>query len=60
VWHESSLDVQKHSEVLAGLINGNDVHHSEWELGVSSYLVVNFDQSFLVFNDLSNFIIRKS
>ena len=60
VRHEPSFDVIHDSVVLVGLLNGYNVHNSERELGVSPYLVVNFDQSFLVFNDLSNFIVRQS
>ena len=48
----ATLGVVEDSEVLSGLLNGNNVHDAEGESGVSSDFVVNLDQSFLILNDL--------
>jgi hypothetical protein len=45
VWLESSSDVEEHSEVLVGLVDGDDIHASEWESWVSSDLTVDLDVS---------------
>ena len=55
VWLESSLDVIEDSEVLVGLLNGDNVHGSEWESWVSSDLAVNLDQTLLILDDLGAF-----
>merc|ERR1711990_1021603 len=52
VWVESSLGVHKDSEVLVGLLDGENIHVSEWESWVSSDSSVNLDETFLVLNDL--------
>jgi hypothetical protein len=49
---ETSLDVVKDAEVLAGLLNGDDVHEAEGEPVVFSFSVVNFDIGTLVLADL--------
>ena len=54
----STFHVVEDSEELASLLNGDDVHNTEWELGVSSDLVVDLDESFLVFNDLNSLLTR--
>lgn len=60
VWVELSLGVDEDSEVLVGLLDGDDVHGSEWESVVSSDLSVNLDETFLVVGDSSGFISGKS
>jgi len=60
VWLESSLDVIKDSEVLVGLLNGDNIHGSEREFWVSSDLAVNLDQTFLILDDLSSFLVGHS
>ena len=45
VWLESSSDVEEHSEVLVGLVDGDDIHASEWESWVSSDLTIDLDVS---------------
>ena len=52
VWLESSLDVIEDSEVFVGLLNGDNVHGSEWESWVSSDLTINLDQTLLILDDL--------
>lgn len=56
----SALHVVENSEVLSSLFNGNGVHDTEWESGVSSHFVVNLDQSFLVLNNLDGLLSGKS
>ena len=60
MWLESSLDVIKDSEVLVGLLNGDNIHSSEWEFWVSSDLAVNLDQTFLILDDLGGFHVGHS
>ena len=60
MWLESSLDVIKDSEVLVGLLDGDNIHSSEWEFWVSSDLAVNLDQTFLILNDLGSFHVGHS
>ena len=45
---ESSLNVIEHTIVLIGLHNRNHIHNSNWELGITSDLVVDFEASLLV------------
>lgn len=54
----SSLHVVEDSEVLAGSLDRHNVHDTERELGVSSDLAVDLDESFLVFNDLYCLLTR--
>lgn len=42
---KTPLDVEHDSEVLPGLFDGDDIHEAGGELGVSSDLVVNLDES---------------
>ena len=53
---EAALNVIKHAEILAGLLNGDDVHESKGEPVVSSFSVVNFDIGTLVLADLQAFL----
>ena len=55
---EFTLGVEEDSEMFVGLLNGDNVHGSEWESEVSSDLSVNLDETFLVVCDLSGFISR--
>lgn len=57
---ESTLDVEEDSEVLVGLVNGDNVHVSEWESVVSSDLSVNLDVSILVVGNLSALVSGES
>jgi len=54
----STLDVVEDSEVFSSSVNGDNVHNTEWESGVSSDLAVDLDESFLVFNDLNSLLTR--
>lgn len=53
---ESALHVVKNTEELAGLFNGDNVHHAEGEPGVSSNFAVNLNHAFLVLNDLDHLL----
>ena len=55
-----SLDVVENSEVLTGFLNGDNVHNSERESGVSSDFAIDLDQAFLVLNDFHGFLSAKS
>jgi hypothetical protein len=57
---ETTLDVVKNAEVLAGLLNGNDVHEAEGEPVVLSFSVVNFDIGTLVLADLDALLAGES
>jgi len=35
---EAALGVVEHAEVLVGLLNGDDIHESTWEVGVGAHL----------------------
>ena len=59
-WLETSLDVVKDSEVLVGLGDLNDVLETEWELGVSSDLTVDLDQTFSLSADFDRFLAGES
>lgn len=52
---ESSLNVEKNSEVLTRLVNGKDVHQTSGVLNVSSDLAVDFNTSFVVVDDHDSF-----
>lgn len=54
----STFHVVEDSEVLSSSFNGDDVHDTKRELGVSSDLGVDLDESFLVFNDLNSLLTR--
>ena len=47
----AAFDVVKNSEVFASLVDGEHVHEATWEGGVSDDSVVDFDESFFVFDD---------
>lgn len=53
---EAALDVVEDSKVLSSLVNGNNVHESEREAGVSPCSVVNLDVGVLVSADLQHFL----
>jgi len=57
---ESALDIKKDSEVLVGLLDGDDVHVSERESGVSSVLTIDLNKTFLVLDDLSSLLSVES
>ncbi len=57
---ESALHVVKNSEVLAGFLNGDDVHHAEGIPVVSSDFAVDFDETLLVVHNLNNFLSAQS
>lgn len=59
-WLETSLDVVEDSEVLVGLGDLNDVLETEWELGVSSDLTVDLDQTFSLSADFDCFLAGES
>lgn len=54
----STFHVVEDSEVLSSSVDGDDVHDTKRELGVSSDLAVDLDESFLVFNDLNSLLTR--
>ena len=54
---EASLDVVEHAEVLAGLVNGDDVHEASGEPMVTSVLVINLDVGRLVLADLDALLV---
>ena len=60
VWVVLSSGVDEDSEMLVGLLDGDDVHNSEWESEVLSDLTVNLDESLLVVGNSSGFISGKS
>ena len=57
---ESSLDIEEDSEVLVGLLNGDNVHLTKRVSVVSSDLAVDLDETLLVVDDLSGFISGES
>ena len=48
---ESALFVVQKSVVFAGLDDGQYVHDTDWEFGVSSDLVINFETCLLILGD---------
>mmetsp|Transcript_68359 Transcript_68359/g.79592 ORF Transcript_68359/g.79592 Transcript_68359/m.79592 type:complete len:219 (-) Transcript_68359:210-866(-) len=56
---ESSLNVEEHSEVFTGLVDGDDVHKTSWVSGVSSDFAVNLDTTFVVVNDNLGLSVRQ-
>jgi len=48
---ESSLDIEEHSEVFTGFIDGDDIHKTSRVFGIASDLAVDFDASFVVVDD---------
>jgi len=52
---EATLDVVEDAEVLAGLVDGHDVHKSEGESVISTDSVVNLNVVVLVSADLHGF-----
>ena len=60
-WLEAALDVVEHTEELTSLVDANNILETNWELGVTSDLVVDFDiVGTLVLNDLEDFLAVKS
>ena len=59
-WLETSLDIVEDAEVLVGLGDLNDVLETEWELGVSSDLAINLDQTFSLSADFDRFLAGES
>jgi len=57
---ETALGVVEDAEVLAGLVDGDDILEAEWVLGVSPDLVVNKDVGVLVFADLVGLLLAES
>lgn len=57
---ESTFNIMENSEMLVGLLDGDNVHLTKWESVVSSDLTVNLNQSFFILNDLSSLISGKS
>lgn len=58
---ETSLDVVKHTEVLTGLVDGNDILETNGVLGVTSDFVVDSDVvGTLVTDDLDDLLAGKS
>ena len=57
---ESTFNIMENSEMLVGLLDGDNVHLTKWESVVSSDLSVNLNQSFFILNDLSSLISGKS
>jgi len=57
---ETSLDIVEDAEVLVGLGDLNDVLETEWELGVSSDLAINLDQTFSLSADFDRFLAGES
>lgn len=55
----ATLGIVEDSEVLASLLNANNVHNTERESGISSDFVVNLDKTFLILNDLHGFLTRQ-
>ena len=47
----SSLNVVEESEVLTSLVDGEDVHESARESGVSSDSVIDLDETFSILDD---------
>jgi len=60
VWHETTLNVVEHAEVLASLVKGDDVHEAEWVLVVTLDLAINLDLVLLVLHDLKSLLLGKS
>jgi len=58
--HESSLDVVEESVVLFTLFEVEDVHQTDWELWISSELVVDTDGTFLILGDEGGFSAGES
>lgn len=48
---EATLDVIEHPVVLVGLDDCHYVHHTDWELDVTSDFIINLDPCLLVLND---------
>lgn len=53
---ESTFDIKEDSEVLVSSLNGDDVHVTKRESGVSSELTVDLDETFLVLDNLSGLL----
>jgi len=56
VGNVATLDVVEHAEELACLFDAHNIHETERVSVVSADLVVDFDQTFLVLDDLDHFV----
>ena len=57
---ESSLGIEKNSEVFISLFNRNNVHLTKWVSVVSSNLAIDLDETLLVLDDLSSLLSAES
>jgi len=57
---ESSLGIEKDSEVLLGALNRDNIHGTKREARISSDLTINLDETFLVLDDSSSFTSGES
>jgi len=60
VGHEAALNVVEHAEVLAGLVDGNNILETEGELVVTSDFTVNLDVLVSGLADLKGLLLGKS
>jgi hypothetical protein len=59
-WLESTLGIEKNSEMFIGFINGKNVHLSKWESVFSSDLAINLDHTLSILADLKRILSVKS
>lgn len=52
----SSLHVVENSEMLSSLVNGNNIHDSEWVSGVLSDLAIDFNVAILILDNLDDLL----
>ena len=48
MYHEPSLDIKQHSEVLSCLLNGDNIHEASGESDVGPHFVINLGRAELV------------
>ena len=53
---ESSFHVIENSELLSSLVNGNNIHDSEWVSGVLSDLAIDFNVAILILDYLDDLL----
>ena len=53
---ESSLFVVKESEVLSSFDNSQYIHNTDWELSVSSDLIIDFESCLLILGHNGDFL----
>lgn len=53
---ESALFIVKESEVFSSFDDIEDVHNSDWEFGVSSDLIIDFESCLLILGDNGDFL----